>query len=63
MQIDHTNYPKSLKSKTVAQLQYIIWDCKGALEAMPDSPKASYYADEINYCSMELYKRGVWARG
>ena len=52
--INHIDYPKSLKKKTIEQLQYTIWDCKGALEAMPDSPKASYYADEINYCTMEL---------
>ena len=62
MQIDHTKYPKSLKDMSVAQLQYIIWDCKGALEAMPDSPKAGYYQDEINYCVMELSSRGVRAR-
>ena len=59
MQIDHTKYPKSLKSKTVAQLLYIIQDCREALEAMPESPKAGYYSDEINYCSMELSSRGV----
>ena len=57
MNIDHVNYPKSLKSKTDHQLKYIIWDCKGALEAMPESPKAGYYADEINYCAMELNRR------
>ena len=57
MNIDHINYPKSLKKKSVSQLQYIIWDCKGALEAMPDSPKAGYYQDEINYCVMELERR------
>jgi hypothetical protein len=48
MQINHTQYPKSLKSKTVSQLLYIIKDCREALEAMPESPKAGYYADEIN---------------
>lgn len=63
MQINHTQYPKSLKSKTVSQLLYIIKDCREALEAMPESPKAGYYADEIAYCSMELSERGVWARG
>ena len=63
MNIDHINYPKSLKSKTVSQLLYIIQDCREALEAMPESPKASYYADEIAYSSMELSSRGIWARG
>lgn len=63
MQINHTEYPKSLKNKTVSQLLYIIQDCREALEAMPESPKAGFYADEINYCSMELSSRGIWARG
>ena len=63
MQINHTEYPKSLKSKTVSQLLYIIQDCREALEAMPESPKAGFYADEINYCCSELSSRGIWARG
>jgi hypothetical protein len=63
MQINHTEYPKSLKRKTVSQLLFIIKDCREALEAMPSSPKAGYYADEIAYCSMELSARGIWAKG
>jgi hypothetical protein len=55
--IDHIKYPKSLKSKSIESLRYIIRDCKAALSAMPDNPKAGYYADEINYCVMELHSR------
>tara|TARA_R100001463_G_scaffold2401_5_gene10162 strand:- start:2421 stop:2603 length:183 start_codon:yes stop_codon:yes gene_type:complete len=57
MSMNHIEYPKTLKSKTEAQLKYIIWDCKFAMEAMPDNPKNGYYADEIAYCTMELNKR------
>jgi len=55
--IDHTAYPKMLKSKTSAQLRYTIQDCREALAAMPDNAKAGYYLDEICYCSQELKKR------
>jgi hypothetical protein len=56
-QIDHNAYPKSLKTKTVAELRYTIKDCREALEAYPDNPKAGYYQDEISYCGMELRRR------
>lgn len=56
-QIDHENYPKSLRSKSVDQLVYIIADAKEALFLFPESKKAGYYADEVNYCSMELARR------
>jgi len=57
--MDHTNYPKSLKSKSTESLLFIIRDCQEALKAMPDNPKAGHYADEINYCSMEINRRMV----
>lgn len=56
-QIDHTNYPKGLRTKSVESLRYIIKDCRAALAAMPESDKAGYYADEISYCSMEIHRR------
>ena len=59
MNIDHTNYPKTLKSKSVAALRFIIRDCKEAIAAQPDSPKVGYYADEICYAGMELKRRGL----
>jgi len=57
MQINHTEYPKTLKRKTVEMLRFIIKDCREALTANPDNPKAGYYADEICYCSSELHRR------
>ena len=55
--MNHTEYPQSLKCKTDCSLRYIIADCLKSLESMPDSHNADYYADEINYCAMELKTR------
>ena len=56
-QIDHDAYPKSLRSKSVESLRYIIKDASEALFLFPENTKAGYYADEINYCQMELARR------
>jgi len=56
-QINHSEYIKKTRKMTEAELQYIIKDCQEALRAMPENPKAGYYADEINYCVMELHRR------
>lgn len=55
--IDHTAYPKSLRSKSVDSLHFIRADARAALAAMPDGHKAGYYADEICYCTDELARR------
>jgi hypothetical protein len=55
--MNHATYPKSLKTKSSESLRYIIADCQKAIAAMPDNENNGYYADEINYCSMELAKR------
>ena len=57
MNINHTDYPKTLKHKTDSELRYIINDCKLALAVNPYGDKVGYYADEINYCCNELHKR------
>lgn len=56
-EIDHKNYPKTLRKKSLDELRFIIKDAGDALAAMPDGPKAGYYADEINYASMEIMRR------
>jgi hypothetical protein len=56
-QIDHANYPKSLRSKSDESLRFIIKDCKEAIFLFPENPKCGIYADEIHYCSMELARR------
>jgi hypothetical protein len=58
-QIDHDAYPKSLRSKSDESLRYIIADAKEALFLFPENKKAGYYADEINYCAMELARRAA----
>ena len=55
--MNHSEYQRECKSRTVTQLRYIIQDCKKAIAAMPENPNAGYYADEIHYCAMELAKR------
>lgn len=55
--IDHTEYPKGLRTKCMDALLYIRADAAAALKAMPDGPKAGYYADEINYVSDEIARR------
>jgi len=59
LQIDHEHYQRQCRHRTIEQLQYIIADCKLAIAAMPHGYKAGYYADEINYCAMELRYRGL----
>lgn len=56
-EIDHKNYPKRLRTLTDEQLRGIILDATDALQAMPDNPKAGYYADEVSYCAAELRRR------
>jgi hypothetical protein len=59
-QIDHAAYPKLCRTRSEAELRFVIADCQAALRAMPDNPKAGWYLDEINYCADELARR---ARG
>lgn len=56
-QMDHTAYPKSLRSKPIESLQYIIKDAGEAIVAMPNGENAGYYTDEILYVSAELRRR------
>lgn len=55
--IDHNEYPKKLKTKSIAELKFIIKDAKEAMEAMPENPNYGYYADEIHYAAMEIRRR------
>ena len=55
--MDHGAYQKNLKKKSVEELRFIIKDAGGAMRSMPDNPNNGYYADEVNYASMELQRR------
>lgn len=57
-QIDHAEYQKKTRTMSADSLRYVIKDCRQVLAAMPDGSNAGYYADEINYCAMELHRRG-----
>lgn len=57
--MDHTKYPKSLKSKDEQSLRFIYKDAGEAIEANPDNPNNGYYRDEQLYCAAELRRRGV----
>lgn len=58
--IDHVGYPRLCRTRSDAELRFIIADCQATLDAWPDQPNAGYYLDEINYCADELARR---ARG
>ena len=55
--MNHTDYPKSLKTKSVESLKYIIKDASEAINANPENENNGYYQDEINYCCNEINRR------
>lgn len=55
--MNHIEYPKSLKTKSLDELLFTIKDAKEAMNAMPDNPNNSYYADEVCYCVNEINRR------
>jgi hypothetical protein len=61
-QLNVSEYRERLKTKTRAELEYIIKDAREALEALPGSPKAGYYQDEIHEAARELRSRKEEAR-
>jgi len=58
-QIDHVNYPKRLRNKSLAELYFIIKDAKETIRVNPEGHKAGYYQDEINYACNEIQRRRV----
>lgn len=58
-QMDHREYPRRLRARSVESLRFIIADASDALRKMPYSGNASYYADEIHYAVAELRRRGL----
>ena len=55
--MNHREYQLSLRHKSVEMLRFIIKDASEAIRAMPEGENAGYYADEISYAAMELFKR------
>ncbi len=58
-QMNHTEYPKSLRGKTEDELRFIAKDAQEAIDAMPSGDNVGYYADEICYVADELHRRKV----
>lgn len=56
-QMDHANYPKTLKGKTVAELRFIATDANEAVAANPCGANVNFYLDEVCYVSAELARR------
>jgi hypothetical protein len=56
--MDHTGYPKRLRSLSTESVKFILADAAAARDAMPDGVNAGYYADEVNYCADEIRRRG-----
>ena len=56
-QMNHIEYPKRLRAKTLYELNFIINDVGQVLAANPFGPKAGYYEDERHYAAMEIVRR------
>jgi len=55
----HSQTIAKFKDLETDSLKYIMFDCRQALNAMPDNPKAGQYMDEIHYCLLELAQRRI----
>lgn len=60
-QMDHAEYPKTLKAKSMASLLYMRKDAMGAAQAARtmNSPNEGYYLDEVSYIGSEI----MWRKG
>lgn len=56
--MNHADYPKLCRTKTDAELRFIIADAQEAQRVNPSNPNNSYYADEVCYAAAELRRRG-----
>jgi len=50
----HSEYMAMVKTMSTDSLNYVIQDCRNAIEALPENPKCEQYMDEIHYCATEL---------
>jgi len=55
--MEHWHYQKKTETMSEEQLRFIIKDAKKTMAINPEGPNNDYYADEINYCAMELHRR------
>lgn len=59
MNFPHEEYMAKVRGMTERELTWTLEDAQGALWANPEAEKSvsGWYADEINYCAMELARR------
>lgn len=57
--MNHAAYQKAVRTKSEAELRFIIQDAKEAIQAQPEGINAGYYQDEIHYAAAELRRRTV----
>ena len=55
--MNHAEYQRKTKAMKNQQLHFTILDARDAIAANPKGENSDYYADEINYCAMELHRR------
>ena len=55
--MDHGEYQRRLRSKSLSELLWIIKDAGAAAAAMPDNPNCGFYLDEVSYARMEIQRR------
>ena len=55
--MNHGEYQRKCKKMSIEALRYTIKDAREVIKNYPENPNSGFYADEINYCVMEIRKR------
>ena len=55
--MEYGKYQRKPEAMTSQELHSTILHARSAIAANARGVNGDYYADEINYCSMELYRR------
>jgi len=55
--MNHAEYQRGLKRKSVPELLFIVQDAHEAIQANPTNPNNGFYQDEIHYAAAELNRR------
>ena len=55
--MEYGKYQRKTEAMTNEKLHSTILHARSAIAANPRGVNGDYYADEINYCSIELYRR------
>ena len=55
--MEYGEYQRKTEAMTSQELHSTIFRARNAIAENPRGVNGDYYADEINYCSMELFRR------